>query len=162
MSVRQLAGLAVIALALLPALSAAADAADPVVVELKNFSFKVPADKASLFGHNTDEEKLFFYTNGKAEAKFKVPRAGDYEVVVKASCDLALKVGAKFKLAVADKQLGKETETTDEQKEYRFPIALKAGDHKLAIEFTNDVFKEGEYDRNLFVHSVVLKKAKKP
>jgi len=34
------------------------------------------------------------------------------------------------------------------------------GDHKLSIEFTNDVFKDGEYDRNLYVHGVTLKKVK--
>jgi len=155
--------LAGVAVALLPVLLAAADnPAASITVELKKFSFEVPKEKADLFGHNADDEKLYFYTNGKAEAKVKVPKAGDYEVVVKASGDVALKVGAKFKVAVAGKQVGKETETTDEQKEYRFPATLKAGEHKLSIEFTNDAFKEGEYDRNLYVHSVALKQVKKP
>jgi hypothetical protein len=30
----------------------------------------------------------------------------------------------------------------------------------LSIEFTNDEFKEGEYDRNLYVHGVTVKKSK--
>ena len=36
----------------------------------------------------------------------------------------------------------------------------KAGERKLTIEFTNDAYKEGEYDRNFFVHAVTLKKVK--
>jgi hypothetical protein len=30
----------------------------------------------------------------------------------------------------------------------------------LTIEFTNDVYKDGEYDRNLYVHAVAVKKVK--
>ena len=147
---------------LFPVLIAAADdPAKPLTVELKSFSFKVPEGKSDLFGYNADDEKLFFYTNGTAEAKIKVAADGDYEVVVKASEDKALNEGAKFKVAVDGKQCGKETETSDgEPKEYTFATSLKAGEQKLSIEFTNDVFKEGEYDRNLFVHAVALKKVK--
>jgi hypothetical protein len=136
------------------------DAAKPLTVDLKSFTFKVPERQADLFGYSNDDEKLFFYTNGTGEVKVKVPADGDYEIVVKASGDLALKEGAKFKLAVDGKQTGKETETTDEAKEYKFPIPLKAGELKLSIEFTNDVYKAGEYDRNLYVHAVTLKKVK--
>jgi hypothetical protein len=71
-----------------------------------------------------------------------------------------LNVGAKFKLAVDGKPVGKETETEGEPKAYKFSTPLKAGERRLAIEFTNDVYKEGEYDRNLYVHAVVLKKVK--
>jgi hypothetical protein len=131
-----------------------------VTVELKSFSFKVPETQASLFGHDTGEGRLFFYTNGTGETKIKVADDGDYEIVVKASGDVALTEGAKFKLAVDGKQSGKETETTAEQKDYKFPATVKAGEYKLTIEFTNDVYKEGEYDRNLYVHAVTLKKVK--
>src|SRR5262249_36565698 len=158
----RLASLGGVVLMLLPALvTAADDAAKPLTVELKAFSFKVGEGKESLFGYNADEEKLFFYTNGTAEAKVKVPQDGDYEILVKASGDAALKEGAKFKVAVNGKQVGKEMETADgAPKEYVFPTPLKAGEHKLTIEFTNDVYKEGEYDRNLYVHGVTLKKVK--
>jgi hypothetical protein len=161
MRTHRLAALAGAAMMLLPVLVPAADdAAKPITVELTAFTFKVPKEKAELFGHNAGEEKLFFYTNGAAEAKVKVPKDGEYELVIKASGDKALKEGAKFKVEVEGKQVGKETETTDEQKEYKFPVTLKEGEHKLSIEFTNDVFKDGEYDRNLYVHSVTLKKVK--
>jgi hypothetical protein len=137
------------------------DAAQPLAIELKSFSFKVPEGKADLFGYNAEEEKLYFYTNGLAEVTIMVPKDGDHEVVVKASEDRALTEGAKFKVAIDGKQLGKETETSGgEPKEYRFPVSLKVGEHKLSIEFTNDVFKDGEYDRNLYVHGVTLKRVK--
>jgi hypothetical protein len=139
---------------------AADDETKPIVVELK--SFKLPEVPADLFGFNEGEGKLFLYTNGKATAKVKVPTEGDYEIVVKASGDKALNEGAKFKVAVDGKDVGKETETTDgEPKDYKFPATLKAGERELTIEFTNDVYKEGEYDRNLYVFAVELKKAKK-
>jgi hypothetical protein len=147
-------------LVILPVVAAAADDAKPLTVELKSFAFKVPEGQSDLFGYNEGDEKLFFYTNGTAEVKVKVPTDGEYEIVVKASGDKALNEGAKFKVAVDGKQVGKETETTDDQKEYKFTTPIKAGEQKLAIEFTNDVYKEGEYDRNLYVHAVTLKKVK--
>jgi hypothetical protein len=134
---------------------------DAIPVELKNFKFKVPENQANLFGFNETEDKLFFYTNGPAEAAVKVPDDGDYEVVIKASCDSALNERAKFKLSIDGKAVGKETLlTADEPAEYKLPTKLTAGEHKLVIEFTNDVYKENEYDRNLYVHAVTLKRAK--
>jgi hypothetical protein len=56
---------------------------------------------------------------------------------------VGLNEGGKFKVAVDGKPCGKETETSDgEPKEYRFATPLKAGEHQLAIEFTNDVFSD--------------------
>jgi len=139
------------------ALVIAADDAKPMAVELK--SFKLPEVMADLFGYNEGDGRLFFYTNGKATAKVKVPAEGDYEIIVKASGDKALNEGAKFKVAVDGKEVGKETQTSDgEPKDYKFPATLKAGERELTIEFTNDVYKEGEYDRNLYVYGVELKK----
>jgi hypothetical protein len=164
MRTRWLAVLA-LALAMLPVLVLARSSADetdkPLSVELSSFSFKVAKEKADLFTYNDGEGKLSFYTNGAAEAKVKVANGGDFELVVTASGDKALKEGAKFKVTLNGKPLGKETETSDgEPKEYKFPATLKAGEHTLSIAFTNDAYKEGEYDRNLYVHSVTLKKVK--
>lgn len=134
---------------------------DPIPVELKAFKFKVKEDKANLFGFNEGEDKLFFYTNGEAEATVKVPADGEYEIVIKASCDSALNERAKFKVKIDGGEVGKETLlTADEAKEYKLPAKLKTGDCKLVIEFTNDAYKENEYDRNLYVHLVTLKRAK--
>src|SRR5262249_53181905 len=114
-----------------------------------------------LLKYDEREGKLCFYINGTGEAKVEGPKDGDYEIIIKASCDLALKVGAKFKVAADGKQCGKETETSDgEPKEDTFATPLMEEEHKLSIEFTNDVLKEGEYDRNLYVHAVALKKVR--
>jgi hypothetical protein len=131
----------------------------PIVLELKDF--KLPTEKADLFNYSEGEQKLSLYTNGKVESKFKVPAAGDYEIVIRATGDAAMNEGAKFRLAIDDKAVGKETEVTaDESKEYKFTSTLKPGEHTLAIEFTNDVYKEGEYDRNLYLRAASLKKVK--
>jgi len=161
MSKRLLAFFGPLAVFLFPALVAAVDEdAKPIVLELK--SFKLPEEKTDLFGYNETDGKLFLYTFGKVASKVKVPAEGDYEIIIKASGDKALNEGAKFKLAVDGKEVGKETETMDgEPKDYKFPSTLKAGEHDLTIEFTNDAYKEGEYDRNLYVFGVELKKAKK-
>jgi hypothetical protein len=161
MRLPQLASLVGAALVFVPAPATADEAAKPVAVELKSFSFKAPKGKEDLLTYSEFDHKLSFYINGTGEAKFDAPGDGDYEIVIKASCDKALKEGAKFKVTVDGNPCGKETETSDgEPKEYTFATPLKAGEHKLAIEFTNDVFKEGEYDRNLYVHAVALKKVK--
>jgi hypothetical protein len=161
MAIRLFAFLGILAFMLFPGLLAAADEeAKPIVVELK--SFKLPEEKTDLFGYNEGDGKLFLYTNGKVTSKVKVADEGDYEIIIKASGDKALNEGAKFKLAVDGKAIGKETETSDgEPKDYKFPSTLKAGELELSIEFTNDVYKEGEYDRNLYVFGVELKKVKK-
>ncbi len=157
MSTRMLPFMGAVTLLLYSTLTPAADEAKPLVVELK--SFKFPEVMADLFGYNEGDGKLFLYTNGKVTAKVKVPTEGGYEIIVKASGDKALNEGAKFKVAIDGKEVGKETETSDgEPKDYKFPAALKAGERELTIEFTNDVYKEGEYDRNLYVHGVELRK----
>jgi len=79
-------------------------------------------------------------------------------IVVAASCDPALGTNAWFKLAIDGKNVGEEVKLTSAgEKEYTLESALTPGEHKLSITFTNDVYKENEYDRNLFVHAVTLK-----
>jgi hypothetical protein len=134
---------------------------EAITVDLKTFKFKVDEKKADLFGYNPDEGKLFFYTNGLGEAAVKIPADGDYEIIIKASCDSALNERAKFKLAIDGKLVDKETLlTADEAKDYKFTTKLKGGECKLSIEFTNDVYKENEYDRNLYVYGVTVKSVK--
>jgi hypothetical protein len=131
----------------------------PIVVELKSFKFKGDETRSGNFGFNEGDDKLFFYSNGTQEAAVKVPEEAEYTVKVKASCDPALNERAKFKLSIDGDLVGKETLLTDDgEKEYTFTAKLKAGERKLAIEFTNDVYKENEYDRNLYVHGVSLMK----
>src|SRR5262245_54742546 len=106
--------------ALVLAAAAAADPATPITLDLKAAKFKPAAGAgADLFGHNEDEGKLFFYTNGAAEWTVKVPAEGEYAVVVKASCDSAKGVRAKFKVSVDGKPVGEEvTLKAEDAQEY--------------------------------------------
>src|SRR5205085_550745 len=139
--------------------SAPAADGDPIKLDLRTFKFKVPNEQAELFGYDDGEGRLFFYTRGIGEATIKLPADGDYEITIRASCDPALNERAKFKLTLDDKPVGMETLLTDDdQKDYQLATTAKAGEHKLGIEFTNDAYKENEYDRNLFVYAVTVKK----
>jgi hypothetical protein len=134
---------------------------EAIKVDLKTFKFKVKEEAATLFGYNEDESRLFYYTGGIGETTVKIPADGEYELVIKASCQPALNERAKFKVTLDGQEVGKETLlTADEEKEYKLPVKTKAGERKLAIEFTNDAYKENEYDRNFYVHAVTLKKVK--
>jgi hypothetical protein len=157
-----LASLLGAALVLSAAVPLPAAQADAITVDLKASKFKTAANvPADLLGYSEGESRVFFYVNGTAEAAVKVPADGDYEIVVEAAGDAAQNERAKFKLAVDGQAVGKETLlTADEPKEYKFTAKLKAGERKVAIEFTNDVYKEGEFDRNLYVYAVKLKRAK--
>jgi hypothetical protein len=144
--------------------SVAADDKDaggkPITVDLKTFTFE-PAN-SDLFGYQEDQGRLFFYTNGAGEAAVKIPADGEYMIVINAACDSALNEKAKFKLSVDGKLIDRETTlTSDDQKDYSFTTPLKAGERKLKIEFTNDAYKENEYDRNLYVHGVNVQPAAK-
>lgn len=127
-------------------------------IDLKSFQFKVPDEMMSLFGYDEAEGRLFYYTGGAAETTIKVPADGKYELVVRAACDPAQGERAKFKVTLDGKEVGKETLLTDDlAKDYVLALDATAGEHKLAVQFTNDVYKEGEYDRNFYLHGVTLK-----
>jgi hypothetical protein len=132
------------------------------VVVLKLTDFKAKPSKSlpnpeDAFRYDENEERLCFYTNLAAEATFKLKLDGEYDVVVTAAGDSAMDIKPKFKLTVDGKDVGKETSLkTDSVKMYRTPVKLKTGEHKLSVAFTNDTYKEGEYDSNLYVHGVKL------
>lgn len=48
--------------------------------------------------------------------------------------------------------------TTEDAKDYTFTIKGKEGECKIKVIFTNDKYKEGEYDLNLYIHGASLKK----
>jgi len=145
-------------LALLAALTVLA--ADALKLKLADCKFKTTGTTASdLTGYNEGDEKLFFYAPGTGEWTFKLAEDGEYTILVKASCDPAQGMNAKFKLTMDGQAVGEEvTLTSEAEKEYKLTAQLKAGERKLAITFTNDLYKEGEYDRNLYIHGVELKK----
>jgi hypothetical protein len=134
---------------------------DVISIDLKTFKFKAKEGVRALNQYSDMNWMLCFYTNGYAEAPVRIPEDGAYEITVKASCDAAMKENAKFNFWVENVLIDKETLlTSEEYRDYKFLVTVKAGDRKVAVEFTNDVYKADEYDRNLFVHDVKVKKVK--
>jgi hypothetical protein len=135
-------------------------AADEVKVDLKTFKWKCAFEGgAELGGYDENDERFFFYTNGTATGDVTIPEDGEYTVTVDASCTEAQKEFAKFKVTVGEVVVVKEHAcTTGDQKKYTFTAKLKKGKQPLVVAFLNDVYKESEYDRNLFVYSVKVEK----
>jgi len=137
-------------------------AAADVKVDLKAFKWKAAFEGGDqLGGYDDGENRFFFYTNGTATGDVTIPDDGEYTLTVEAACSEAQKEFAKFKLSVGDVVVAKEHAcTAEESKKYTFTAKLKKGKQPLVIGFLNAVFKEGEYDRNLFVYSIKIEKKK--
>lgn len=138
-------------------------AAEPIKIALKDFKLKPKNEGTSpeLMGYNEGEEKLFYYVAGTATAEVKVPEDGEYTLTIEASCDEANKEKAKIKVMIGDDVVAKEFELKQvEAKTYEFTAKLKKGTPKLSIEFLNDLYKDGEYDMNFYLHSVKLEEKK--
>jgi len=143
-----------LSVALVLAAALAASAADPIKLDLADFKL-APAKKGTDDLVKYENDSISFYANGTATAKLTVPADGDYVIVVDASCAAALKENAKFTLKVGDTVVKEKFElTTENQKEYKFDAKLTKGETTLSIAYVNDVYKENEYDRNLFLHGV--------
>ena len=135
---------------------------DAIKLDLKSAKYKAAFDGgADLIGYNEGEEKAFFYVNGQVTLTGKVPAAGEYTITINASCQAALKENAKIDITLNGKELSKDfTLKTEDPKDYEFTAKLKEGENTLVIAYTNDVYKENEYDRNFYLHSVTLKAKK--
>ncbi len=128
-------------------------------ITLKLSDAKQTEGNKDHFGVRDDDGALFFYSNGTGEWSVKVQSAGEYMLTVNASCASSKNGNAKFKVTVEGKIVGKEVElTSDSSKDYTANVKLKEGANRVGIGFTNDEYKEGEYDRNLFIHRVSLEK----
>ena len=148
----------IIGLVGLVSLSTALVASEPIRLALVDFKFKADSEKAADLV-KYDDDKLCFYSIGTATTKLMIPADAEYTIVVEASGTEALKEKAKFTLKVGDKVVKEAFElTTEDRKEYKFAIKLTKGETTLSIRFTNDLYKENEYDRNLFVHEVRLER----
>lgn len=130
------------------------------IVDLRGFAG--PTDNADLFGYDENSSRLFLYSGGAMTLPARLSGDGDYDIIISAACDEANGEKAKFTVSVDGQVVGGEiTCTTTEAKDYVVKApGLKAGEHKIAIEFTNDTYKENEYDLNLYVHGVTLEPAK--
>ncbi len=131
----------------------------PIKVDLSKV--KWGEGPAELFGHDDGESRLFYYANGTAEFAVKVPADGEYAIVVTASSQPAQNQHAKFKVTVDGQAVGAETScTAEEAKEYAIAAKLAAGDRKVAVVFTNDIYKQDEYDRNFYLNGLRLTRVK--
>lgn len=150
------------ALVVLLAAPAGAGAAGPITLDLKTFKWKAAFEGgADLGGYDDGQNRFFFYTNGSATGSIDVPDDGEYTITVEASCTEALKEFAKFKLTVGGEVVAKEHAcTTEAEKKYAFAAKLKKGKQAVVVEFLNDTYKENEYDRNLFLHSLTVEPKK--
>ena len=131
-------------------------AADAISVELKDFKLKSDyANNDDGVTLNEGDGKIQFHSNGTAIATIKVSEAGEYDILIEASCDAAEKKNATMTVKVDDIVVKENLELpTVDAKMYTFTTKLKKGDVKLSIAFTNDVYKENEFDRNMYVHKV--------
>jgi pyruvate/2-oxoglutarate dehydrogenase complex dihydrolipoamide acyltransferase (E2) component len=144
-----------------PAAPLAPADAKPIAVELSKFAAIGEFKDSDHFGYDDGNERMFYYANGCAEAAVKIPAGGEYEITVKAACDEAEKEFARFRLRIDGQAASGEVVLAGvDPKDYKVVTKIAAGDRKLGIEFTNDIWKEGEYDRNLFIHGVSLKRVK--
>jgi Ca-dependent carbohydrate-binding module xylan-binding len=137
-------------------------AADADAINLSKFKWKAAFDGgAELGGYDDGEGRFNFYTNGTMTGDVTVPEDGEYTLTVEAGCSEAEKVFAKFKLSVGETVVAKEHALTgEEKKKYTFDAKLKKGKQALVVEFLNDVYKENEFDRNLFVYAVKIEAKK--
>ncbi len=141
-------------------LAATSPGAEALRLKLSDVKLKAGSPPTAHLGVNEDG-RLHFYSGLTGEWKVKVPADGEYTLHVSASCQAALGVNANFKVTVDDKPAGDEVKlTTEEKKEYTLKLTLKSGETRLGITFTNDAYKEGEYDRNLFIHALSLEAKK--
>ncbi len=144
--------------ALVLATAVVATAAEPIKLDLADFKL-APAKKGADDLVKYENDTISFYANGTASAKLTVPADGEYVIVIDASCAAALKENARFTLKVGETIVKEKFELTAEtEKEYKFDAKLTKGETTLSIAYVNDVYKENEYDRNLFVHGVRVEK----
>lgn len=150
----------VVVVGLLVGFGVEAAATEPVKAVLMMFKWKAAFEGgADLGGYDENEARFFFYTNGTATGELIVPEDGEYTVTIEAACTEANKEFAKFKLTVGGEVVAKEHAcTTEEPRKYTFTAKLKKGKQPVVVEFLNDAFKDGEYDRNLFVHALSIEK----
>lgn len=135
--------------------------AAPIAVDLSKFaSVTNLAGREEHFSTDDGEGRMSFFSNLVAQGPVQVAADGDYEIVVTASCQAALDVFAALKVHVDGAAVGEIALTSEDAKEYRKAAPLKAGARQIGIEFTNDTWKEGEYDRNLFIHKIELRRVR--
>ena len=127
-------------------------------IELRAYQAQFPTNNESQhFGIGDDGVTIHYFSNGSVEWTVPVAMAGKYHLGVAASCSDADGEFAEFKVTVNGKDAGKPVKLKSKKRDdYGVDLDLPAGKVKVAIAFTNDKYESRKYDRNLFVHQVVL------
>jgi Ca-dependent carbohydrate-binding module xylan-binding len=136
-----------------PAAGPSTPNAESMSVDLAGWS--VTDSRYVNYDRSTD--RLAFYSDGTAEGVVRVPADGDYEIVVSASGTAGLGEYPQFVVLLDGTPVGQTSLTTEASRSYMLMTPIKAGEHKLAIQFTNDAYKENEYDRNLYIKTVSIR-----
>lgn len=136
------------------ALAVSAQAADRI--DLPAYKAKFP-DNNKHFGIMEDGTTVHFFSNGNVDWSVTTPKAGKYRLGVIASCKEAKGGFAEFKVSVDGRVSGEPIKLkTADRDDYGIDLQLPKGKVKITITFTNDIFADGEYDRNLYVHKAML------
>lgn len=136
-----------------PVATPAVKPADVKPISLDTSQFKAVGDV-----YLSTDGQFMICSNGVVEAPVKLTADGTYEIIVTAGGVDALNEMPKFKVKMDGADVGAETTVKSAASQtYSFKTKLKAGDRKLGIEFTNDVYEQGVHDRNLILDGVVVK-----
>ena len=141
-----------------PAAGPATSSIQSINVDLSGWSVKDSPHNE----YDRSANRFSFPTNGTAEGVVRVPAGGNYEILVSASGTAALGEYPQFVVLLDGTPVGQTRLTTEASKSYMLMTPIKAGEHKLAIQFTNDAYKENEYDRNLYIERVTIRLASSP
>ena len=136
-----------------PAAGPATPSAGSTSVDLAGWS----VTDGQYVSYDRSTDRLAFNSDGTAEGIVRIPADGDYEIAVSASGTAALGEYPQFVVLLDGTPVGETSLTTEASRSYRLVTPIKAGEHKLAIQFTNDVYKENEYDRNLYIEAVSVR-----
>ena len=139
-------------------LAAGSAGADEIKIELKDGKF-VGANMEHV-GFNEGDNRVFMYSKATAEFKVMVPEEGEYVLKMEMACDPAMNKFAQVKIMAGGKSVKDAFDLTQgDPKEYEFTVKLAKGEQKLSVEYLNDLYKEGEYDMNFYLHGAKLQKA---
>ncbi len=130
---------------------AAADTATTIEAETLvplNGGIRVVGDSSA-----TNGQAMGFWKNGSAERTVSTPAASQLTVRARGEqCGGAPRLTVKVDGRVALRT----TVTSTSWSDYRTNLALMPGQHTIRVSFTNDRYRKGRCDRNLFVDRLTL------
>jgi hypothetical protein len=98
-------------------------------------------------------------SNGTIRAKVRCEREGDYVFRIVACGTPAEKVYPILELAIDGKKAGEVETRSESWRSFPIQAHLSAGEHELALSFTNDLWRPPE-DRNVDIQKVMVVGAK--